>query len=97
MARARFHRPDEASFLKMAIVSYTNVCVARCDYCAFYRFPGQPDTYLLSFEQVAIRSTPAPAAPWWASTAASPDLGVEHYTGLFSQVGIATRAWPSTR
>src|SRR5574338_703725 len=51
--RARFHRPDEATYLIMAIVNYTNVCVAKCDYCSFYRLPGATDAYLLSFEQVA--------------------------------------------
>jgi cyclic dehypoxanthinyl futalosine synthase len=50
--RARFHRADEATYLIMAIVNYTNVCVAKCDYCSFYRLPGAPDGYLLSFEQV---------------------------------------------
>jgi cyclic dehypoxanthinyl futalosine synthase len=50
--RARFHRPDEATFLVMAIVNYTNVCVAKCDYCSFYRLPGAQDAYLLSLEQV---------------------------------------------
>src|SRR5687768_16489323 len=50
--RARFHRADEATFLVMAIVNYTNVCVAKCDYCSFYRLPGAQDAYLLSLEQV---------------------------------------------
>ncbi|MFK7927354.1 MAG: radical SAM protein [Myxococcota bacterium] len=50
--RARFHAPDEATYLIMAIINYTNVCVARCDYCSFYRFPGDADTYLLTTEQV---------------------------------------------
>lgn len=53
--RARFHRPDEATYLVMAIVNYTNVCVARCDYCAFYKFPGEAGTYLLDFEQVCAK------------------------------------------
>jgi cyclic dehypoxanthinyl futalosine synthase len=50
--RARFHRENEATYLIMAIVNYTNVCVAKCDYCSFYRLPGDPEGYLLSFEQV---------------------------------------------
>jgi len=53
--RARFHAPDEASYLLMAIVNYTNVCVARCDYCSFYRLPDQPDGYLLSAAEVCER------------------------------------------
>jgi cyclic dehypoxanthinyl futalosine synthase len=54
-ARARFHVADEATYLMMAIVNYTNVCVAKCDYCSFYRLPGAADAYLLDFEQVAQR------------------------------------------
>lgn len=55
IVRSRFHAPDRATYLVMGIVNYTNVCVARCDYCAFYRFPGDPDTYLLTEDQVADR------------------------------------------
>lgn len=50
--RARFHAPDEATYLIMAIVNYTNVCVAKCDYCSFYRLPGAPDAYLLGLDEV---------------------------------------------
>ncbi len=55
LVRARFHPPDRATYLVMAIVNYTNVCVARCDYCAFYKFPGEAGTYLLSFEELVKR------------------------------------------
>jgi cyclic dehypoxanthinyl futalosine synthase len=50
--RARFHRPDECTYLIMRIINYTNVCVAQCDYCAFYRLPGHPEGYVLSRETV---------------------------------------------
>jgi cyclic dehypoxanthinyl futalosine synthase len=39
----------------MAIVNTTNVCVAKCDYCAFYRLPKDPEGYVLSFEQLCAR------------------------------------------
>lgn len=52
MVKSRFHQLDEATYLKMAIVNYTNICVAKCDYCSFYRLPHQSGTYLLSPEQV---------------------------------------------
>lgn len=54
-ARDQRHPPGQATYLIMAIVNYTNVCVARCDYCAFYRLPGAPDGYLLSIQQVFDR------------------------------------------
>lgn len=52
VAKKRFHSEYTATYLKMAIVNYTNICVAKCDYCAFYRLPHQKDTYLLSFDQI---------------------------------------------
>jgi len=50
--RARFHSPSACTYMLMRIVNYTNVCVAQCDYCAFYKLPGQDGGYVLSQEQV---------------------------------------------
>ena len=36
----------------MRIINYTNVCVAQCDYCAFYKLPTQSGGYVMSEEQV---------------------------------------------
>ena len=55
LTRNRFHKPDEATYLIMAIINYTNVCVAKCDYCSFYRLPHQDGTYLLSFTELCER------------------------------------------
>ena len=51
-ARARHHSPDAATYMVMRIINYTNVCVAQCDYCAFYKLPSQEGGYVLSQEQV---------------------------------------------
>ncbi len=50
--RRRFHPPTSATYMVMRIINYTNVCVAQCDYCAFYRLPSQDGGYVLSHEQV---------------------------------------------
>jgi len=50
--RARYHEPASCTYMLMRIINYTNVCVAQCDYCAFYRLPGQDGGYVLSHEQV---------------------------------------------
>ncbi len=50
--RARYHDPASCTYMLMRIINYTNVCVAQCDYCAFYRLPGQDGGYVLSHEQV---------------------------------------------
>jgi cyclic dehypoxanthinyl futalosine synthase len=36
----------------MRIINYTNVCVAQCDYCAFYVLPNQQGGYVLTREDV---------------------------------------------
>lgn len=87
--KARFNPVDEATYLIMAIVNYTNVCVARCDYCSFYRFPGDDDTYLLSTEQVCDKIDALTAHGGQLvgfNGGFHPKLGVEHYTELFSEV-----------
>ena len=53
--KRRFHAPDVATYLIMAIVNYTNVCVAKCDYCSFYRLPHDKEGYLLTTEQVCAK------------------------------------------
>src|SRR6201996_3730804 len=50
--RARFHPADRATYMVMRIINYTNVCVAQCDYCSFYKLPGQEGGYVLSSEAV---------------------------------------------
>ena len=52
LVRARYHDPASCTYMLMRIINYTNVCVAQCDYCAFYRLPGQDGGYVLSHEQV---------------------------------------------
>ncbi|HUE96282.1 MAG TPA: radical SAM protein [Longimicrobiaceae bacterium] len=52
VVRGRYHEADRATYLVMRIINYTNVCVAQCDYCAFYVLPNQEGGYVLSREDV---------------------------------------------
>jgi len=52
LVRARYHAPNTCTYMVMRIINYTNVCVAQCDYCAFYKLPGQEGGYVLSHEDV---------------------------------------------
>ena len=53
-ARARWHRPDHATYMVMRIINYTNVCVAQCDYCAFYVLP-EPGRRLRALARGRVR------------------------------------------
>jgi len=50
--RSRFHAPGTCTYMVMRIINYTNVCVAQCDYCAFYKLPTQDGGYVLSHDEV---------------------------------------------
>jgi len=50
--RARYHDSSRATYMVMRIVNYTNVCVAQCDYCAFYVLPNEEGGYVLSRDEV---------------------------------------------
>src|SRR5262249_57377215 len=52
LVRGRYHEPGHATYMVMRIINYTNVCVAQCDYCAFYVLPNQEGGYVLSREDV---------------------------------------------
>jgi len=52
LVRARWHAPGRATYMVMRIINYTNVCVAQCDYCAFYVLPNREGGYVLTQAEV---------------------------------------------
>ncbi|HEX4952977.1 MAG TPA: cyclic dehypoxanthinyl futalosine synthase [Thermoanaerobaculia bacterium] len=50
--RNRFNDPRFASYNVDRNINYTNVCVYKCRFCAFYRSPGDPEGYLLSHQEI---------------------------------------------
>ena len=50
--RARKHPGRIVTYIIDRNVNYTNVCVARCNFCAFYRPVGSADGYVLGFEEI---------------------------------------------
>src|SRR5262245_37307304 len=51
-ARRRKHPEGVVTYIIDRNVNYTNVCVARCNFCAFYRPVGSPDGYVLGFDEI---------------------------------------------
>jgi cyclic dehypoxanthinyl futalosine synthase len=89
LVRGRYHAPGVATYLVMAIINTTNVCVARCDYCAFYKLPGQQGSYLLSYEQLceridALRSLGGTLVGF--NGGFHPDIRIEDYAELFAKL-----------
>ena len=45
----------KASFINNIILNYTNVCITDCKFCAFYRSPGDDESYTLTLDQIESR------------------------------------------
>ena len=45
----------KASFINNIILNYTNVCITDCKFCAFYRSPGDEESYTLTLDQIESR------------------------------------------
>jgi len=50
--RFRLHPERQVSFVIDSNPNYTNVCVTDCQFCAFYRKPGDSEAWTLTVEQV---------------------------------------------
>jgi cyclic dehypoxanthinyl futalosine synthase len=48
--RYKFHPENVVSYIVDRNINYTNVCNVECSFCAFYRAPGEPNSYLHGFE-----------------------------------------------
>jgi cyclic dehypoxanthinyl futalosine synthase len=50
------HHPDEVvTYIIDRNINYTNVCVADCKFCAFYRRPRHGEGYVLPFEAIGAK------------------------------------------
>jgi cyclic dehypoxanthinyl futalosine synthase len=52
VVRERKHPERIVSYIIDRNVNYTNVCVAKCNFCAFYRPVGSAEGYVLGFDEL---------------------------------------------
>ncbi|HTK48152.1 MAG TPA: cyclic dehypoxanthinyl futalosine synthase [Gemmatimonadaceae bacterium] len=53
--RQRLHPGDVVTYIVDRNINYTNVCVADCGFCAFYRRPKDSEGWTLSYEQIGAK------------------------------------------
>lgn len=53
--RQRKNPGDVVTYIIDRNINYTNVCNVVCTFCAFYRRPGKPDTYVHSMDEICAR------------------------------------------
>jgi cyclic dehypoxanthinyl futalosine synthase len=53
--RERLHPQQTVTYIVDRNINYTNVCVADCGFCAFYRRPKHGEGWTLSYEQIGAK------------------------------------------
>jgi cyclic dehypoxanthinyl futalosine synthase len=87
--RARKHPERLVTYIIDRNVNYTNVCVARCNFCAFYRPVGSAEGYVLGFDEIfkKIDETIAVGGNQLLLQGGhNPDLPIAWYEDLFRSV-----------
>ena len=88
--RSRKTDPGRITFIIDRNLNYTNVCVTDCDFCAFYRPPGDGrESYLLPKPVIfkKIEETLAIGGTGLLMQGGHhPDLGIEYYEDLFRSI-----------
>ena len=87
--RARRHPSRIVTYIIDRNVNYTNVCVAKCNFCAFYRPVGSAEGYVLGFDELfrKIDETIAVGGEQLLLQGGhNPDLPLEWYEDLFRAV-----------
>src|SRR5512145_1523024 len=87
--RARKHPERIVTYIIDRNVNYTNICVARCNFCAFYRPVGSSEGYVLGFEEIFRKIDETIAlggGQLLLQGGHNPDLPLEWYEDLFREV-----------
>lgn len=73
-------------------INYSNICVNRCRFCAFWREPEEQGAYLLSPTEAAALAAEHPEmdlAELHVVGSCHPELGLDYYCELLSALGEA--------
>jgi cyclic dehypoxanthinyl futalosine synthase len=87
--RKRLHPDRIVTFIVDRNINYTNVCVNKCKFCAFYRTEDSPEAYILTKDQIfkKIEETIALGGTQiLMQGGVHPDLGIEYFEDLFSSI-----------
>jgi len=83
--RRRRHPNNIVTYIIDRNINYTNVCNVVCTFCAFYRRPGAPDTYVRTFDEICQKIDETIALGGTGvlmQGGLHPDFGIEWYEDL---------------
>ncbi len=80
---------DYASFVINRQINYSNICISRCKFCAFYRKSGEEGAYTMSREEILNKASEAvamDATELHIVGSHNPDIPFEYYEGTLRQI-----------
>jgi cyclic dehypoxanthinyl futalosine synthase len=83
--RQRKHPENTVTYIIDRNINYTNVCNVVCTFCAFYRRPGAPDTYVQTIDAICEKIDETIALGGTGvlmQGGLHPDFGIEWYEDL---------------
>jgi cyclic dehypoxanthinyl futalosine synthase len=89
LMRVRKHPDGVVTYIIDRNVNYTNVCVARCNFCAFYRPVGHAEGYVLGFDEIFRKIDETIAlggVQLLLQGGHNPDLPLQWYEDLFRAI-----------
>ena len=87
--RMRKHPDRTVTYIIDRNVNYTNVCVAKCNFCAFYRDVGSSEGYVLGFDEIFRKideTIDVGGAQLLLQGGHNPDLPLTWYEDLFRAI-----------
>ena len=88
--RSRRTDPARVTFIVDRNLNYTNICVTDCDFCAFYRSPGDRNEGYLLPKPVIFKKIEETLALGGTGLLMQgghhPDLGIDYYVDLFGSI-----------
>ena len=87
--RKRLHPERMVTFIVDRNINYTNICINKCAFCAFYRDADSPDAYVLSNRTIfkKIEETIKQGGTQiLMQGGVHPDLGIDYFEKLFAAI-----------
>ncbi len=87
--RRELHPDNAVTYVVDRNINYTNICFSVCNFCAFYRKPGSPDGYVLSYDEIYRKveeMIEIGGSGVLMQGGLHPDLPLDYYTRLLSEL-----------
>lgn len=87
--RKKLHPENVTTWIIDRNVNTTNVCIANCKFCNFYRIPGHDEAYITTIDQYKEKIEETfrlGGEQLLLQGGHHPDLGLAYYSGLFREL-----------